>query len=173
MQLKFVQNRRFLPLEAAPPLRDRLHAVMGRSSLEAGRTQILYSKWKPEQGMAVGIANIYIVDEHDSVRHALAERLARAAGLKVIGHSGIAEQVISEVSREPPDVVLIEIKRSDGMGLELVRQLAGLAIPPKLVVLTSYRSGWEEAAAYRAGASSYLLKDIASEDLIETLAHLG
>ena len=113
---------------------------------------------------------VYIVDEHEPVRTALVERLGHAERIQIIGHTGHADMVIQEVSEKKPDVVLLEVKRSDGMGLELLRQLAALASPPKLVVLTSNPSSWEKDAASRAGAVSYLLKDIESEDLIENLS---
>jgi DNA-binding NarL/FixJ family response regulator len=118
-------------------------------------------------------ARVYIVDEHSTIRTALAERLSRAADLQVIGHTGDWKDVIEEVRSLNPDVVLVEIKRSDGMGLELVRELAGLPGAPGLLVLTSYLSSWEEDAARRAGAASYLLKDIDPEELIRRITEVA
>jgi DNA-binding NarL/FixJ family response regulator len=118
-------------------------------------------------------ATLYIVDEHDSVRSALAERLGQATDLKVIGHSGEPAVVFDEVRKEKPAIVLLEVKRKDGMGLEILRQLATLPHAPRMVVLTSYPTGWEEDAARRAGAETYLLKDIDTEELIEHIAKLA
>lgn len=118
-------------------------------------------------------ATIYIVDEHESVRSALAERLGHAANLCVIGHSGEPTVVIADIRKLKPTIVLLEVKRKDGMGLEILRQLAALPTAPRLAVLTSYPTEWEEDAASRAGAEIYLLKDIDSEDLIEHIAKLA
>ncbi len=115
---------------------------------------------------------LFIVDEHASVRSALAERLERADDCTVVGHTGEANQVINEVRTSQPDVVLLEVKRRDGLGLELLRQLAAMVPAPRLIVLTSYPSAWEEQAACRAGASQYLLKDIEPEELICTISDL-
>jgi DNA-binding NarL/FixJ family response regulator len=112
---------------------------------------------------------LYIIDEHETVRAALAQRLNRAGKLAVIGHSGNAEEVLREIREKKPDLVLVEVKRSDGLGLELMRQIASMPSPPHLAVLTSYPSTWEREAAGRAGAKSYLLKDIDSEELIRAL----
>jgi len=117
----------------------------------------------------VNPVGVYIVDEHEPVRAALVERLGHAERIQIIGHTGHAAIVVQEVTEKKPDIVLLEVKRSDGMGLELLRQLAALPSPPKLVVLTSYPSNWEKDAAIRAGAASYFLKDIESEELIENL----
>jgi DNA-binding NarL/FixJ family response regulator len=57
--------------------------------------------------------------------------------------------------------------------LELLRQVAEMPNPPKVVVLTSYPSEWESEAATRAGATSYLLKDIDTEELIRQLAEFA
>ena len=117
-------------------------------------------------------ARVYIVEEHRSVRLALADRLSQSGVLQVIGHTGSADEVLRDVRLSCPDIVLMEVKRSDGMGLEILRQLSTLAKPPRLVVLTSYPSFWERQAASRAGASSYLLKEIETEELIQHITEL-
>jgi len=120
----------------------------------------------------VNPALVYIVDEHEPVRGALAERLARAEGIAILGHSGEFSQVVTDSANDHPDVVLLEIKRTDGMGIELLRQLAHLPDPPQVIVLTSYPTEWEKDAARRAGAAAYLLKDIDSDELIRYLTDL-
>ncbi|MCJ7513876.1 MAG: response regulator [Anaerolineales bacterium] len=117
-------------------------------------------------------AVVYIVDEHEPVRGALAERLGRAQGIAILGHSGEVERVIEAATNDHPDVVLLEIKRTDGMGIELLRQLAHLPDPPQVIVLTSYPTEWEKDAAHRAGAAAYLLKDIDSDELIRYIADI-
>lgn len=117
-------------------------------------------------------ALVYIVDEHEPVRGALAERLARAEGIAILGHSGELSQVVADSAHDHPDVVLLEIKRTDGMGIELLRQLAHLPDPPQVIVLTSYPTEWEKDAARRAGAAAYLLKDIDSDELIRYITDL-
>jgi DNA-binding NarL/FixJ family response regulator len=115
---------------------------------------------------------LYIVDEHESVRTALAERLDRADNMLVVGHCGDAGESVEQVRDTEPDVVLIEVKRKDGMGLELLRQVSTLPNCPKVAVLTSYPSDWEQEAASRAGANYYLLKDIDLDELIGSIVSL-
>ncbi len=118
-------------------------------------------------GRRAGPPRIYIIDERESVRRALADRLARTMSVAVVGESGEASQALRAALDAEVDIVLVEIKRGDGMGLELVRQLSAVPEPPRVVVLTSYPTEWEEAAAKRAGASAYLLKDIHTEELLQ------
>lgn len=116
---------------------------------------------------------LFIADEHETVRSALADRLNRDSSLDVIGQSGGTDNLLDEIQRNKPDVVLVEVKRSDGMGLEIIRQIASMPEPPCLIVLTSYASDWEREAADRAGAAAYLLKDIATEELIGHITRLA
>lgn len=121
----------------------------------------------------MGGARIYIIDEHASVRLALVDRLRQEPELEVIGHTGDAHAVLADVEASKPDVVLVEVKRSDGLGLEIIRQVVSLTDGPRAVVLTSYGANWEQEAAERAGASGYLLKDIDSEELIRQIVALA
>ncbi len=115
------------------------------------------------------VARVYIIEEHPVVRQALVERLSHDPDIKVIGQTGEAERVLPEVEEMRPNVVLLEVKRSDGMGLEILRQITALANGPRTVVLTSYESDWEVEAARRAGASGYLLKDLDSDELLRNI----
>lgn len=114
-------------------------------------------------------ARLYIIDEHVKVRSALAERLDQAANLLVVGHAGEVEEVMQDVGEKKPDIVLLEVKRKDGMGLEILRSIVSMDCSPRLAVLTSYPTKWEEDAALRAGAICYMMKDIDSEELIRMI----
>jgi DNA-binding NarL/FixJ family response regulator len=117
-------------------------------------------------------AKLYIVDEHEPVRKALAERLGQSESLNVVGHTADCEQVFDDIAALKPDIILIEVKRKDGMGLELTRQISSLPEAPHLVVLTSYQKTWEEQAAARAGAVTYLLKELKTSELIRKIEAL-
>jgi DNA-binding NarL/FixJ family response regulator len=130
---------------------------------------LLYFECLPILEESLTRSAVYIVEEHDSVRSALVERLSQAPAIEVVGHSGMAEMVIEEIPQLHPDVVLLEVKRSDGMGLELLRRLKELPEPPKIVVLTSYPAEWEEESAARTGADAYVLKDIDTDELLRII----
>ena len=116
--------------------------------------------------MSTGTPRLYIIDEHGPVRRALAERLSRVGSVTVVGDAAEPAQAIEAIRTGPIDIVLIEIKRSDGLGLELVRQITAPPDAPKVIVLTTYPTDWEEAAAKRAGAAAYVLKDLDAKELL-------
>jgi DNA-binding NarL/FixJ family response regulator len=116
-----------------------------------------------------GLIRIYIIDDHDEVRRALATRLSSVGGLSVVGHAARADEALLDVERLKPDVVLVEIKRADGRGLEIVSWIALSGLGSRVFVLTSYPSEWEHWAVRRAGACHYFMKDI---DASELVAHI-
>ena len=119
-----------------------------------------------------GPLRLYILDDHEPVRQALAARLAALPDVEIVGLGADAETALAELPATHPDVVLVETKRRDGRGLEIVHWLARNALGVRLAVLTSYPSEWEMWAARRAGAAAYFLKDINSEQLVERLRQL-
>ena len=67
---------------------------------------------------------------------------------------------------------LVETKRADGRGLELVSELARAQPAACVIVLTSYASEWEAWAMRQAGAADYVLKDIGTDMLVERIKRL-
>jgi DNA-binding NarL/FixJ family response regulator len=120
----------------------------------------------------VSAASVYIVEERPQVRTALADRLGRSPEIQVAGQQGEAQAALSEIEETRPDAILLEVKRADGMGLEILRRLAALPDRPKIIVLTSYPASWERQSAERTGADAYVLKEIESEELIRLILDL-
>jgi DNA-binding NarL/FixJ family response regulator len=114
-----------------------------------------------------GPIRIYIIDDHDEVRRALAVRLGSVPGLSVVGDAARADEGLRDVERLRPDVVLVETKRADGRGLEVVSWIALSGLGSRVFVLTSYPSEWEHWAVRRAGACHYFMKDIDASELVE------
>ena len=109
---------------------------------------------------------LYIIDERVTVRTALAERLNQTENMLVVGHAGDVETIMNDVEVKKPDIILLEVKRKDGMGLEILRSVVSMNPSPRIAVLTSYPTKWEEDAALRAGAVCYMMKDLDFEELI-------
>jgi two-component system, NarL family, response regulator DevR len=109
---------------------------------------------------------LFVIDDHDEVRKALIIRLCAAPGVLIVGEANAMEAALEEVNVLRPDVVLMEIKRADGRGLELVSRLAQGDSGSQVIALTSYPNEWERWAVHHAGAVGYFLKDIGSTHLL-------
>jgi two-component system response regulator DevR len=112
------------------------------------------------------LIKLFVIDDHDEVREALVVRLCTAPGVLVVGEAKAPEAALEEINALRPDVVLLEIKRADGRGLELVNRIAQGDSGAQVIALTSYPNDWERWAVYHAGAVGYFLKDIGATRLL-------
>jgi DNA-binding NarL/FixJ family response regulator len=115
---------------------------------------------------------LLLIDDHPEVAQALATRLRAAPGLEVLPPEADAERALRQAAALRPEVVLVETKRSDGRGLELVSEIARTQPETCVIVLTSYPSEWEAWALRRAGAADYVLKEIGTSALVERVIEL-
>jgi DNA-binding NarL/FixJ family response regulator len=113
-----------------------------------------------------------IVDDHERVRRELVASLARCEAVEVVGATGCAEEATRWLAERHPDVVLLDIKRDDGGGLDLCRCLAGNGHGCAVVILTSYLSREEWHEARKAGATDYLFKQIDSRALRDKISEV-
>lgn len=112
---------------------------------------------------------LLIIDEHRAVRQALVSRLQQTDELEVVGSTGSSTEGLLQVETLHPNIVLLETKRSDGTGLETCRRITRSHPKTMVIVLTSYDDEDERQAAYMAGATRYILKDIDSAQLVREI----
>jgi two-component system response regulator DevR len=110
---------------------------------------------------------LLIIDDRESVCQAFEARLSKAPEIELVGSTGSSQQGIQLVSEKQPDVVLLEVKIADGSGLETCRQI--VANGTSVIILTSYVDEAERQAAFEAGASRYVLKNIDLERLVKAI----
>lgn len=112
---------------------------------------------------------LLIIDDRETVRQALEDRLSHAPEIELVGAAGTGDDGVQAVLDLKPDVVLLEIKMADGMGLDTLQRVLQVAPTAHVIVLTSYMDEAERLACFQAGASSYVLKDINSQRLIRAI----
>jgi NarL family two-component system response regulator LiaR len=108
---------------------------------------------------------ILIVDDHEVVRQGLRAYLSAQAGLEVIAEAGSGEDAVRLAGEMVPDVALMDLVMPGSDGIETTRALKKVSPHTQIVVLTSYHEDEHIFPALRAGAISYLLKDVKMEDL--------
>ncbi len=119
-----------------------------------------------------GKIRVMIVDDHARVRRELVASLARCETVEVVGATGCAEEATRWLTERHPDVVLLDVKRDDGGGLDLCRRLTANGHGCAVVILTSYLSREEWHEAREAGATDYLFKQIDSKALLAKIAEV-
>ena len=112
---------------------------------------------------------IVIVDDHAIVRQGIRFLLEQQPDIEVVGESKDGAQGVELVTNLVPDVVLLDLLMPKMDGVTAVREMKRLAPTTQVIILTSYFKDEQVFNAIKAGALSYLLKDVGPEELVESV----
>ena len=112
---------------------------------------------------------IIVVDDHSVVRQGVRAFLEAQPGLQVVGEASSGAAVLPLVREHVPDVVLMDLVMPGMNGVEATGWIKQISPRTQVVVLTSYHEDEYIFPALRAGALGYILKDIGSMELAETI----
>ncbi|MBO8170169.1 MAG: response regulator transcription factor [Thermoanaerobacteraceae bacterium] len=112
---------------------------------------------------------LVVVDDHEMVRVGLGHILRGEPSFEIVGEADSPLKAIEIVEQTCPDVVLMDIRFPEGNGIEACRELKNKCEKLKVLMLTSYSDDEAILSSIMAGASGYLLKQIASDELIDSI----
>ena len=116
---------------------------------------------------------ILLVDDHEVVRIGLRSLLDQHDDFEVVDDVGNAEDAINAAIAHEPDVVLMDIRLPGESGIEACEKIVEELPETKVIMLTSYAEDEMLFSAIRAGASGYVLKQVGSEELIQSIEAVG
>src|SRR5262249_1655286 len=108
---------------------------------------------------------LLIVDDHELVRRGVRTFLDKHADLVVLAEAASGEEAVAKAGERAPDVALVDLVLPCRDGVEVTRQIKRLSPHTQVIVLTSYHEDEHIFPAIRAGALSYLLKDVGTMEL--------
>jgi DNA-binding NarL/FixJ family response regulator len=115
---------------------------------------------------------VSIVEDDAPAREILTDWLANAEGFEFVSEFGSAEEGLAELPRQKPDVVLMDIKLPGMSGVDCVRHLKPLLPQTQFVMHTVYEDSNHIFNALQAGATGYLLKQSAHDELLAALKYV-
>jgi NarL family two-component system response regulator LiaR len=113
--------------------------------------------------------SILIVDDHAVVRHGAHAYLDAQPDFTVVGAVGSGAEAVLAAAELAPDVVLMDLVMPEMDGVEATRRLKQKSPCSQVIILTSYHDDAHIFPAIRAGALSYVLKDIALPELADVI----
>jgi DNA-binding NarL/FixJ family response regulator len=114
-------------------------------------------------------AKLLLVDDHALVRRGVRLILEQESDLTVVAEAGDGAEALGLIRRLPVDLVVLDIAMPRMTGLQAAREItrARSGHPtPKLLMLSMHDNEQYLFEALRAGASGYVLKSVADEDLV-------
>ncbi len=116
---------------------------------------------------------VVLVDDHNMVRMGLKAYFSTLPDIQVVGEAATGEAAVRLVADLVPDVVLMDLIMPGMDGVEATRQVKKVSPHSQVIVVTSYHEDEHIFPAIRAGALSYVLKDIDPDDLAEAIRRAG
>ncbi len=113
---------------------------------------------------------VLIADDHQLVREGIKRILAEDHEFQIVGEAADGEETVKMADQYNPDVVLMDITMPGVDGMEATRRLMkGRIKPVRIIILTMHADEHYAARLMRMGATGYVVKDAAPEELIEAI----
>jgi two-component system, NarL family, response regulator LiaR len=112
---------------------------------------------------------LMIVDDHAVLRRGVVASLSDFADIEVVAEASSGEEALALCQTIPVDVVLMDLMMPGMRGIETIQALHDAYPTVQIIAFTSFREESLVEEALRAGAISYLLKDVAPDDLAKAI----
>jgi len=114
-------------------------------------------------------ARVLLVDDQPLVRAALEMSLTNAPGLEVVAEAGTGAEAVRLARELQPDVIVMDIRMPGMDGIEATRIITAGPGTARVIVLTTFDDDDYVYGALRAGASGFLVKDMALPDILAAI----
>jgi len=112
---------------------------------------------------------VMIVDDHEMVRRGAGSYLEAQPDISLVAQAGSGEEAVRLAQEFIPDVVLMDLLMPDMDGIEATRRVKNVSPRTQIVILTSFHQDEYVFPAFKAGAISYLLKDVKAAELLDAI----
>jgi len=112
---------------------------------------------------------VLTVDDHQLLREGIAAVLDAQEDMTLAGQAATGREAIESFRRLRPDVTLMDLRMPDMSGIDAIAAIRAEFPNARIIVLTTYAGDAQAAAALKAGASGYLLKNLVRKELLETI----
>ena len=112
---------------------------------------------------------VMLVDDHEVVRQGLKALIETDEDMVVVGEADGVQASIDRAGLTRPDVVVMDVRLTDGSGIEATREIRAQHPEIKVIMLTSFADDEALFASIMAGASGYVLKQVKSNDLVRSI----
>jgi len=112
---------------------------------------------------------VLIVEDHQVVAEGLAALINDQKDMEVVGHAGSVAESIARTAELQPDLVLVDFRLTDGTGADAASGIRDIRPETKLIFLTREDSDAARFAALESGASAFIHKSRAAQEVVEAI----
>jgi DNA-binding NarL/FixJ family response regulator len=126
----------------------------------------------PPTSKMLGHMTLAVVEDNAPFRETLLRLIEETPGLNCVCACDTAAQALRQIPKQPPDVVIMDIRLPDRSGIECTARLKALLPRLQIMMFTVHEDSEQIFEALKAGASGYLLKSATAEEILAALADL-
>ena len=112
---------------------------------------------------------VLLVDDHAMVREGVRAFFVTQPDIAVVAEAGSGEEAVKLAAQFVPDVILMDLIMPNMDGVEATRKVKQVSPRSQIIVLTSYHEDEHVFPALKAGALSYVLKDLSAGELADAV----
>jgi two-component system response regulator DevR len=116
---------------------------------------------------------VMLVDDHEVVRDGIKLLLADTPDVVVCAEASSARDAVAVAGHALPDVIVMDVRLSDGSGIEATRDIRAARPQTAVLMLTSFADDEALFASIMAGAAGYVLKQIRGDELVRAIRSVG
>ena len=116
---------------------------------------------------------VFLADDHAVLRDGLKFMIDAQAGMQVVGTAADGREAVRQIEHLCPNVVIMDIAMPELNGIEATQQVGDLCPQTKVIILSMHYSPEHINRALQAGARGYLLKEAASNEIIEAVQQVN
>lgn len=116
---------------------------------------------------------VLLADDHAIVRAGLKELLADTGDIVVTGEAGTGQEALARVREDAYDVIVLDMSMPGRSGIELIKQIKKEKPRLRILILSMHSEAQYAVRALKAGASGYLTKDGAAEQLVAAIRRIA
>src|SRR5437870_7237122 len=148
-----------------------------REKLRTGDTSFVSNPGQKKRaaGGKADVIRVLVAEDHTVVRDGLVAIIKQEADMDVVAETGDGQQAAELWKKHRPDVTLMDLRMPGVDGVNAIYQIRAADPNARIVVLTTFDGDEDIYRGMRAGAKSYLLKDVRREELFQCIrdVHAG
>lgn len=126
-----------------------------------------------KEGQVPGMIRVLLADDHAIVRAGLKEILADTGDITVVGEASSGQETLASIRDNNYDVAVLDMSMPGRSGIELIRQVKNEKPRLRILVLTMHSEQQYAVRALKAGASGYLTKESAPDQLVTAIRRIA
>jgi DNA-binding NarL/FixJ family response regulator len=115
------------------------------------------------------VIRVLVADDHTVVRDGLVAIIKQEKDMDVVADTGDGQRAVELWKQHRPDVTLMDLRMPGSDGVDAIYQIRAADPNARIIVLTTYDGDEDIYRGMRAGAKSYLLKDVRREELFQCI----